>query len=110
MKEIVKLCEDVWFNPKYIVNIIFLNNSKNNYQVTYDSTHNNGFVIHRPRNSDMRFVIHTNVLYYYRTKRQELSLVETVEYNNKVYSKKNPHNYRMVRQIYSRFSHPSIHD
>ena len=58
----------------------------------------------------MRFGINTNVLHYYCTKRQEVSLGEKVEYNNKGYPNKHPRNYKMVRQMYSMVGNPSIHD
>ena len=38
---------DVWFDERAITNILFLNNTKNKYPVTYDSAENGNFTVHK---------------------------------------------------------------
>ena len=61
----VKGYGNVWFNPKYITNVMALKNIKKKYRVTYDSQHGDAFIVHHPDKPNMKFIMHEDGLHYY---------------------------------------------
>ena len=78
INSIVQGCGNIWFNPKYIINILLPKNTKNKYRLTYHRTHDNTFFVRQLGKSDMRFFMHSNGLHHYYTKQKEVEIVQTV--------------------------------
>ena len=55
---------DVWFDKRAITNILFLKNVQESYRVTYDSTFNLAFVVHKPEGPALHFIMHRDRLHY----------------------------------------------
>ena len=49
---------DIWFDKRAITNILSLKNAQKRYRVTYDSTFNRAFVVHKPEGDNMNFIMH----------------------------------------------------
>ena len=58
---------DIWFDEQAITNILCLKNRKKKYRVTYDSTENGTFTVHKP-DTQLHFVMHQDGLHYHNTK------------------------------------------
>ena len=78
---------DVWFDERAITNILCLKNMKNKYCVTYDSSENGTFTVYKP-DAQLHFVMHQDGLNYHDTKNCEVTLIQTVQENEKDYSKR----------------------
>ena len=57
---------DVWFDEQTITNILCLKNTKKKYCVTYDSSENGTFTVHKP-DAQLHFVMHQDRLHYHDT-------------------------------------------
>ena len=55
---------DVWFDKRAITNILSLKNVQKRYGVTYDSTFNRAFIVHKPEGSDLHFIMHQDKTAY----------------------------------------------
>ena len=64
---------DVWFDERAITNILCLKNMKQKYCVTYDSSENGTFRVHKP-DALLHFVMHQDGLHYHETKNREVTL------------------------------------
>ena len=62
----LKNYSDVWFDERAISNILYLNNMKKKYRVTYDSAENGTFTVHKP-DAQLHFVMHQDGLHYHDT-------------------------------------------
>ena len=71
---------DVWFDERAITNILCLKNVKQKYRVTYDSSTNGLFTVHKPGQL-LHFVVHKDGLHYHGTRNREITLVQTVQEN-----------------------------
>ena len=49
---------DVWFDKRAITNILSLKNIHKRYRVTYDSTFNRDFIVHKPEGPDQHVIMH----------------------------------------------------
>ena len=78
---------DVWFDERAITNILCLKNIRKKDRVTYDSAENGTFMVHKP-NARLHFVMHQDGLHYLDTKNLEVTLIQTVQENEKGYSKR----------------------
>ena len=56
---------DVWFDKRSITNILSLKNIQKRYRVTYDSTFNRDFIVHKPEGLDMHYIMHRDSLHYH---------------------------------------------
>ena len=70
----------VWFDERAITNILFLKNIKKKYRVTYESSENGTFTVHKP-DALLHFVMHQDGLHYHNTKNCEVILIQTVQKN-----------------------------
>ena len=75
----------VWFDERAITNILCLKNVKHKYRVTYDSSTDGVFTIHKP-GQQLHFVMHKDGLHYRDTRNREIALVQTVQENEEGYS------------------------
>jgi hypothetical protein len=62
---------DVWYHEKAITNILCLKNVKMKYRVTYDSSKDNVFMVHKP-DRVVCFNESTNGLFYHDTKNRQI--------------------------------------
>ena len=69
---------DVWFDERAITNILCLKNVKQKYRVTYDSSTDGMFTMHKP-GQQLHFVMHKDGLHYHNTRNCEITLVQTVQ-------------------------------
>ena len=78
---------NVWFDERAITNILCLKNVKHKYRVTYDSSTDGVFTVHKP-GQQLHFVMHNNGLQYHDTINCEITLVQTVQENEEGYSQR----------------------
>ena len=71
----------------YHTNILCLKNVKQKYQVTYDSSTDGVFTVHKPGQL-LHFVMHKDSLHYQDTRNREIALVQTVQENEEGYSQR----------------------
>ena len=69
---------EVWFDERAITNILCLKNVKHKYRVTYDSSTDGVFTVHKPC-QQLHFLMHKDGLYYHDTRNCEIALVQTVQ-------------------------------
>ena len=69
---------DVWFDKRSITNILCLKNVKQKYRVTYDSSTDGVFTVHKPGEL-LHFVMHKDGLHYHDTRNREIALEQTVK-------------------------------
>ena len=75
----------LWFNECAITNILFLKNVIHKYGVTYDSSTDGVFTVHKP-GQQLHFVMNKEGLHYHDTRNLEITLVQTVQENDEGYS------------------------
>ena len=56
---------DVWFDKWAITNISSLKSVQKRYRVTYDSTFNCAFIVHKLEGPDMHIIMHQDGLHYH---------------------------------------------
>ena len=78
---------EVWFDERAITNILCLKNVKHKYQVTYDSSPDGVFTVHKPV-QQLHFVVNKDGLHYHDTRNREITLVQTVQENEEGYSQR----------------------
>jgi len=110
MKAHVDNYGDVWYDPSAITNILSLKNVCNKYRVTYNSNAEGAFIVHKPDNTDVHFVMHANGLHYHNTDNRQLSFVMTVEEQSVGYSKKQLQQAKRARNFQAYVGYPSTHD
>ena len=76
---------DIWFDERAITNILCLKNVKQKYRVTYDSSTDGVFTVHKP-GQQLNFVMYKDDLHYHDTRNREITLVQTVQENEEGYS------------------------
>ena len=69
---------DIWFDERAITNILCLKNVKQKYQVTYNSSMDGVFTMHKP-GQQLHFLIYKDGLHYRDTRNREIALVQTVQ-------------------------------
>ena len=73
MKAHVKNYGDIWFDT-----ILSLKNVCSKFHVTYDSHNGEGaFIVHKPSDIDVHFVMHADDLHYHDTKNRQSTMVST---------------------------------
>ena len=82
---------------------------KKKYRVTYDSDKNGTFTVHK-HNAQLHFVMHQDGLHYHDTKNCEVTLIQTVQENEKGYSKRQIKDAQEARDLYSKVGYPSPRD
>ena len=106
---------EVWFDHRAITNILCLKNVKKIYRVTYDSADNGHFVVHRPGNTDLHFVMHDDGLHYHNPcdpsqQQKQLTLVNTVKNQSEGYSQLQLDKAKAAREFQAKVGHPSTKD
>eukprot|EP00804_Cyclotella_cryptica_P022012 CCRYP_000938-RA/>CCRYP_000938-RA protein AED:0.35 eAED:-0.94 QI:0/0/0/0.5/1/1/2/0/366 len=99
----------VWYFPQGIANILSLSRVKEKFRVTYDSTTNNCFHVHKPE-TILKFREAARRLYYFDTaNRDEEStlLVTTVDENKSKFSAYDLTRAKLARTIQCRIGRPS---
>ena len=71
---------DVWFDEHAITNILCFKNVKQKYRVTYNSSTDGVFTVHK-LGQQLHFVMHKDGLHYHDTRNREITLVQTVQEN-----------------------------
>jgi hypothetical protein len=99
----------VWYNPNSIANILSLSEVRKVCRVTMDTTADAAMVIHREDGSTMKFVNHTNGLYYFDTHigvpndtLDRYSPINTVTDNKKLFVAREIDAADMARDLYSK--------
>ena len=78
----LKNYQDVWYDPNAITNILGLHNvKKKGYLIFYDSDIEDAFVLTKPDGKNVKFSPSPDGLYFHDTKKNGISLLNTVEEN-----------------------------
>ena len=109
-KTYVKNYGEVWFDERAITNIMYLNNVKEKFRVTYDSDRDGNLTVHKPNGVNIKFGIHRDGLNYHDTVNRQVTMVQTVTENKKGYIKRQIINSRTARDLYKKVGYPSIKD
>jgi hypothetical protein len=110
MKAHVKNYGEVWFDTRAITNILALKNVRNKYRVTYDSTAESAFIVHKPNGIDLHFNMHADGLHYHDTQHRELTMVSTVKQESEGFSKRQLEQAKRARDFQGSIGHPSTQD
>jgi hypothetical protein len=103
----------VWFDPNGIANILSLSNVKKEYRVTFDSSLDDTFHVHKPDGSTKSFVALKDGggLYYLDTNKQSMvhgtSFVTMVEENKNKYSSRDVQQAEFARKVQDMIGRPS---
>jgi hypothetical protein len=76
----------VWYHPDGIANVLLLAKVKNKYKVTYNSSNDNKFVVHKLNGKMLEFHQYPSGLFYFDTKDNGMMLVNTVADNKSIYT------------------------
>jgi hypothetical protein len=101
--------DDVWYHKDAITNILCLRNVKCKYRVTYDSSKDNIFKVHKA-DEIVCFNESPQGLFYHDTTKRALTLLNTVEENIMKYSDRQYRRAVAARELYSKIGCPSIKD
>ena len=99
----------VWFDERAITNILCLKNVKHKYRVTYDSSTDGVFTMHKP-GQQLHFVMHKDGLHYHDTRNSEITLVQTVQENEEGYSQRQIQDAKKARDLYAKVGYPLARD
>ncbi len=96
----------VWYNPKGIANILSLANVKRYYRVTYDSSHGNAFIVHKPDKTQQQFRKSSKGLFYLDTLAEPTAtvFVNTVEDRRANYTVRDYKQARHIQNMIGRLS------
>ena len=100
---------NVWFDERAITNILCLKNVKQKYRVTYDSSTDGVFTVHKP-GQQLHFVMHKDGLHYHDTRNREITMVQTVQENEKGYSQRQIQDAKKGCDLYAKVGYPSARD
>ena len=104
---------EVWFNENAITNIFSYAEMADKYQITYDSTADDAFIVHLPDKA-VRFERLGNNLYVYKPPKskstQSLQLLNTVEENKSFYTQRQFDRAKRARDLYHALGTPSMND
>ena len=77
--------------------------------MTYDSSKDGVFTVHKP-GQQLHFVMHKEGLHYHDTRNREITLVQTVQENEKGYSQRQIQDAKKARGLYAKIGYPSARD
>lgn len=105
----------VWHNPHSLANVLSLSRVSQHYRVTFDSSAEQAFVVHRPDGTVTKFIQHDNGLYYHdvrwnRTNQDGTLLVQTVQSNKLRFTPRQLKQANLARRVYGMIGHPSPRD
>ena len=81
-------------------------NLKQKYRVTYNSSTNGVFTVHKPGQL-LHFVMHRDGLHYHDTRNIEITLVQTVQEKKEEYSQRQIQDAKKARDLYAKVGYPS---
>jgi len=99
----------VWYYPDGIANILSLHNVQKKHKVTYDSTQDKGFIVHKADGTSRVFMPLNKGLFYSDVK-SDVVLINTVVKNKNKYMVKQYSNTRKAISIQDIIGHPSTAD
>jgi len=99
----------VWYYPDGIANILSLHNVQKKHKVTYDSTQDKGFILHKADGSSCVFMPSNKGLFYSDVK-SDIVLINTVVKNKNKYMVKQYSDARKARSIQDIIGRPSTAD
>ena len=79
---------------------------KQKYRVTYDSSTDGVFTVHKPGQL-LHFVMHKDGLHYHDTRNHEITLVQTVQENEEGYIQRQIQDAKKARDLYAKVGYPS---
>ena len=82
---------------------------KQKYQVTYDSSADGVFTVHKPGEL-LHFIMHKDGLHYHDTRNREITLVQTVQENEEGYIQRQIQDAKKARELYAKVGYPSARD
>ena len=82
---------------------------KQKYRVTYDSSADVVFTVHKPGEL-LHFVLQKGGLHYHDTRNREITLVKTVQENEEGYSQRQIQDAKKARDLYAKVGYPSARD
>ena len=100
----------VWYHPDGIANILSLAEVRKRFHVTYDSSQQNEFVVHKPDGTTKRFVQSHRGLFYLDTSTEGTTLVTTVDDNKSKYTNTDYSRAELARRIQRMIGRPSTRD
>ena len=100
----------VWYHPDGIANILSLAEVRKRFHVTYDSSQQNEFVVHKPDGTTKRFVQSDRGLFYLDTSTEGTTLVTTVDDNKSKYTNTDYSRAELARRIQRMIGRPSTQD
>lgn len=106
---IKNLDQEVWYNGKYITNVMSLSMIARYYHVTYDSSKDKAFIIHRPGKPNLRFESHSSGFHLLRTTKT-MFFVQTLEYRIEGYSKREVSTSRKANILHASVGYPILED
>ena len=89
----------VWYHPDGIANILSLAEVQKQFHVTYDSSKQNEFVVHKPDGSTKQFIQSERGLYYLNTSSKGITLITTVDNNKSKYTNTDYSHAQLARRI-----------
>jgi hypothetical protein len=98
----------VWYNPKGIANILSLSQVEKKHRVTYDSSAEKAFIVHKEDGSERRFKQAKSGLFYLdTTKEVGTVLVNTVDDNKSRYTNRDYQRALLARKLQNTIGRPS---
>ena len=100
----------VWYHPDGIANILSLAEVCKLFHVTYDSSQQNEFVVHKPDGTTKRFLQSDRGLYYLDTSAKGITLINTVDDNKSKYTNTDYFDAQLAHRIQHMIGQPSTGD
>jgi hypothetical protein len=100
----------LWYHPDGIVNVLLLAKVKNKYKVTYSSSEDNKFIVHKPNGQQLEFMQSSSRLYYFDTHNVSTMLVNTVADNKSKYTNADYLPASLARKLQMTIGRPSTSD
>ena len=104
---------NVWYQPKYISNILSLSNINKKNRIIYDSENGDRFIVINkiPGGHNMIFTANNDGLYYNdMSSTKGVSMLSIMEENQRHYNQQQYEREKTARKIYQTVGHPSIKD
>ena len=99
-----------WYHPDGIANILSLAEVRKHFHVTYDSSQQNEFVVHKPDGTTKQFVQSDRGLFCLDTSTEGTTLVTTVDDNKSKYTNTDYSRAQLARRIQRMIGRPSTRD
>ena len=100
---------DVYYNPNSIANILSLAQVAKQYPITFDSTTEDAFIVHKKDGSVIKFIKSNKGLYYYDVRKgakSGLLLLNSADDNEALFSKRQLKRAKLAMKIYGMVGRP----